>query len=62
MDVSVVSGVVVIMECLVLDFMSVLCPALGLCILSFVVMSYRFGVIDCIFLYLCHLSFVRFLV
>ena len=61
-DVGVVSGVVVIIECLVLDFISVLCPARGLCILSFVVMSYRFGVIDCIFRYLYHLSFVAFLV
>ena len=49
MDVGVVSGVVVIIECQVLDFISVLHPARGLFILSFVVVLYRFGVIEFIF-------------
>ena len=53
-DVGVVSGVVVIMECCVLDFILVLHPAQGRLVLCFVVVSYnRFGVKEFIFFCIC---------
>ena len=54
---GVSSGVVVMMEYFVLDFISVLHPVRGLLISTFVVVLYRFGVIDFIFVYLYHLLF-----
>ena len=57
MVVGIVSGVVVMIVCFVLDFISVLHPARGLLVSSFVDALYKFGVIDIIFLCLYHLLF-----